>query len=92
MVMFPAAIIAMECDDDREYMTGLYRSHRLLMLKIAQQYASSREDAADIVSESCARLIEHLPQLRALEQEKLRPYIAATVRNVAINLRVKEAL
>ena len=85
MLMLPMAILNMEDEDDRAYMTRLYREYRALMLKTAWEYSKDSGTVDDIVSESCIALIRHLGKLKAMEKGALRAYIVTTVRNKAID-------
>ncbi len=86
MFMIPAVILAIDSEDDRAYMTMLYREYRALMLKIAWTYSKERADVEDIVSESCTSLIVNIDRIRSFERNALRTYIVTTVRNAAIDL------
>ena len=90
MIMIPAVILAIDCEDDRAYMTALYQKHYALMLKTAWVFTKERADVEDIVSDSCAALIMKLNTVRSLEQSKLRSYIVTTVRNTAIDFCRKQ--
>lgn len=83
--MIPYAILAIESEDDRAYMTLLYQRHRALMLKTAWEYTREKADVEDIVSNGCVALIQHLDELRAMEGESLRRYIVVTVQRKAID-------
>ena len=83
--MIPYAILAIESEDDRAYMTLLYQRHRALMLKTAWEYTREKADVEDIVSNGCVALIQHLDELRAMECESLRRYIVVTVQRKAID-------
>ena len=90
MLMIPAAILAIESDSDRAYMTQLYLQHRALMLKTAWRFSRVRADVEDIVSESCTSLIENINTIRSLECNTLRAYVVTTVRNTAIDFCRKQ--
>lgn len=90
MLMIPAAILAIESDSDRTYMTQIYLQHRALMLKTAWKFSRVRADVEDIVSDSCTSLIEHIDTIRSLECNVLRVYIVTTVRNTAIDFCRKQ--
>lgn len=90
MLMIPAAILAIESDSDRAYMTQLYLNHRALMLKTAWRFSRVRADVEDIVSDSCTSLIENIDTIRILECNTLRTYIVTTVRNTAIDFCRKQ--
>lgn len=85
MLIIPNAILAIESDEDRAYMTAVYEQYSALMLKIAWSFTSVRADVEDIVSDSCTSLITHLGTIRSMESGELRAYIATTVRNAAID-------
>lgn len=85
MLLLPMAILTMEDEDDRAYMTRLYREYRALMLKTAWEYSEDSGTVDDVVSESCIALIRHLGKLKAMEKGALRAYIVTTVRNKAID-------
>lgn len=83
--MIPIAILTIESEDDRAYMTLLYQRHRALMLKTAWEYTREQADVEDIVSNSCVALINHLDELRTMEEQALRRYIVVTVQRKAID-------
>lgn len=85
MLIIPNVILAIESGDDRAYMTAVYKQYSALMLKIARSFTPVQADVEDIVSDSCASLITHLETIRSMECFELRAYIAATVRNTAMN-------
>ena len=85
MLLLPMAILTMADEDDRVYMTRLYREYRALMLKTAWEYSEDSGTVDDIVSESCVALIRHLGKLKGMEKAALRAYIVVTVRNKAID-------
>ena len=92
MLMLPLAILTMEDDGDRVYMTRLYREYRALMLKTAWEYSKDNETVEDIVSESCIALIRHMDQLKTMEKAAIRSYIVITVRNKAVDELRRQAL
>ena len=90
MLMIPTVILAIDSDNDRAYMTLLYRQYRSLMLKTAWNYTRVAADVEDIVSDSCTALIENLNTIRDLECNVLRAYIVTTVRNKDIDFCRKQ--
>ena len=90
MLMIPAVILTIDSDTDRAYMTELYRQHHALMLKTAWGYVRAKEDVEDVVSESCAKLIEKIDDLRGMERGPLRSYIVTVVRHTAIDFLRKQ--
>lgn len=92
MLMLPMVIMTMEDEDNREYMTRLYRDYQALMLKTAWEYSQDSGTVEDIVSDSCVSLIKHLNQLKAMDKPALRAYIVITVRNKALDDLRRQAL
>ena len=92
MLMLPMVIMTMEDEDNREYMTRLYRDYQALMLKTAWEYSQESGTVEDIVSDSCVALIQHLNQLKAMDKPALRAYIVITVRNKALDDLRRQAL
>ena len=85
MIMIPAVIMAIESDDDRIFMTEVYKTHHVLMFKTAWAFTRVQSEVEDIVSDSCVSLIEKIYKLRTMNDNELRKYIVITVRNTAIN-------
>ena len=83
--MIPFAILTIESESDRAYMTLIYQRYRALMLKVAWEFTQELADVEDIVSDSCVALIDNLDTLRTLEAHHQRKYIAVTVRRKAID-------
>lgn len=83
MLAFICAIAAEP--SDREFMMQLYLDYERLMYATAQKYVSDPEAVQDVVQESLLRLIPKVPFLREQEECIYVNYIAATVRNTAIN-------
>ena len=92
MILLPMVILTIDDDNDRAYMTRLYREYRALMLKTAWEYSNNNETVEDIVSESCIALIRHMDQLKEMEKAAIRSYIVITVRNKAIDGFRKQSL
>ena len=89
-MMIPMVILTIDSDTDRSYMTELYQQHHALMLKTAWGYVRSKEDVEDVVSESCAKLIERINSLRGMERAPLRSYIVTVVRHTAFDFLRKK--
>lgn len=85
MVMMPLVILAIGVENDRACMADIYQQYYRLMLLIAWRYANVPTEVDDIVSDSCVALIRNLSTIRTLEPKSLRRYIAAAVRNTAID-------
>ena len=91
MMMIPIAIAAIESEDDRAFMTDIYLRNQALMLKTAWQYTREPAEVEDIVSDSCVRLIQHLNDLKDMDESGQRAYILVTVKHKAIDACRKKA-
>lgn len=67
MLIFPAVILAIADESDREFMKTLYVNHYLSMYRMARAMSDSIPDAEDIVSEACVALIRKISVLRMLD-------------------------
>ena len=69
------------------YMEWLYREYHSYMFRVAWQYAEDKPTVEDVVADVCVALARKVSVLRRLEEPVLRAYIAAAVRNTALNSR-----
>lgn len=72
---------------DTEYMDYICDRHLGFMKFLAGKYTSSHEDREDIVQEACIRLLRNEESLRRVPSEKIRKYIALTVRTVYLDMQ-----
>lgn len=86
MLLFPAAILAISDESDRDFMKHLYIDHAAQMFRMARALTDSKQDAEDVVSEACVALIRTISLLRTLERNVLEGYIISTVKNAAYAL------
>lgn len=84
--MFPIVIMAIENDEDREFMKQLYMKHRISMFKMARSLTKSNVDAEDVVSDVCVSLIKKIDHIQQLDCNVLEGYIVSTVKNTAFTL------
>lgn len=81
-IVLPVALLAIENDDDRDFVTELYLKNRPLMYKTAMRYFSaSPQDAEEAVSDALENLCRYLHNIRSLAQEDVPKYIVSVVRN-----------
>lgn len=81
-----ALICAMASEpNDRSYMLWLYEEFRNLMFSVAKKYVENQSDCEDIVQDALISLLKNVQTLRNIHGCVLTNYIAATVRNTAIN-------
>lgn len=83
--MIPFAILVIEDDDDREFMTQLYINYQHLMFMEIKKMISDDWIAEDILHDSIVRLIDKIPLLRSLDNRRQINYLVTTVRNQAKN-------
>lgn len=85
MIMFPAAIVMMDDEDNRSFMEQLYIQHRYLLFKVAYDTVGDPQIAEDMVSEACMLFIENIEILRKLNICKQRAYIVSTIKHVSVD-------
>lgn len=89
--MLPVVILEIQNDDDRNFMAALYEGHYKLMRDTTSSFML-RDEADDIINETCIKLINKIPLLRSFSCCVLRSYIVSTVRSVSIDyLRKRKA-
>ncbi len=83
--MIPLIILAIENDDDREFMSQLYLDNKYIMYSEIKKLVSDAWDTEDIMQDSLVRLIDKIDVLRKLNQRRRINYLITTVRNQAKN-------
>lgn len=71
----------------QHFMAELYRRHERLMYYIAGNYTTDAFQREDIVQAALVALMRNEATLRTLSEPARLSYIAAAVRNTAINAR-----
>ncbi len=85
MMMFPAAIMAIESDDDRAFMERVYLDYRKLMYHVAYGILREHYSTEDVINSSCEALCNKISLLRSFDTCKLKAYVVLTCRNTALN-------
>ena len=81
-IVLPLAFLAIENDDDRDFITEIYLRHRPLMYKTALRFfPSCPQDAEEAVSAALENLCRYIHSIRALAEEDVPKYIVSVVRN-----------
>lgn len=70
---------------EREFVLWLYQDFHRLMFYTARKYVADPKQQEDVVQESLRKLMERAPHLRRFSRNALAGYVAATVRNAAID-------
>lgn len=84
-VAFSMALMMLESDDDREYVTRLYYSYRGLFYKIAMKFfGPNMAEVEDAISSAIAAICEYLSAIRRLSDDKIPAYMVAIIRHVCI--------
>ena len=83
--MLPAIILAIENDDDREFMTALYIELYPLMKATSVKIVKDDSVAEDMIHNTVAMLIRNLGTIRDYERKRLVSYIKKAVQNNSIN-------
>lgn len=83
--MIPLFILAIENEDDREFMTFIYTQYQRLIYHTVWQITHDKWAADDIVQETLLHLIDKIPLLRSRERERQINYIISTAKNTAYN-------
>ncbi len=83
--MIPCCIMAIENDDDREFMTSLYVNYNRLMYCEIRRIVETDFDAEDVMQDVLVKLIDKLPLLRSRERAQVVNYIISACRYTAFN-------
>ena len=85
MLLIPMAILAIEDEDDRAFMTRIYLDYGRLMYSVAIEIVRDPHIAEDMVSGAILAMIKDIDALRKINSFRLRSYIASIVRNDSID-------
>lgn len=89
-VLLPLAILLMDSEEDRRFLTELYLQNERLMYKVARGFfPGDSGEAEDAVQSALERLCKKCAALRAVVCNKRRAYIVTTVRNCCLS-RLRE--
>lgn len=67
--MFPVIILAIENEDDREFMMQLYTQYRALLYSEIYKIVQNEWDADDVLQSVIEKLIDRLSKLREMEHK-----------------------
>lgn len=88
--MIPIFILAIENDDDREFIEHIYKEYYNLMYSKAYEILQNRNNVDDVINNACIKLISKIQKIRQFNCCVLASYIVYTVRNTAIDFCRKE--
>lgn len=83
MILFPAAILAIENEEDRKFMEEVYLQYKALMFRYAYKVTNQKYNAEDIVSATCVALIRNLQKLQKISGKKRLNYVARAARSAS---------
>jgi RNA polymerase sigma-70 factor (ECF subfamily) len=83
--MIPAIILAIENDDDREFMIYIYVELYPMMKATAFKIVKDDAVSKDIVHDTVVALIRNLGTIRAYERKRLVSYVKKAVHNTSLN-------
>jgi RNA polymerase sigma-70 factor (ECF subfamily) len=77
--------MAINDDDDREYMSQLYIDFYRKMYKAAYRVLRNKDSIDDVINEACVSLIGKISVMRQMERYALERYIVITIRNTSLS-------
>lgn len=78
-----AAVTIVKSQEDREYLSSLYKQYGHMLMKVANSILQNKNDAEDVVIDAMLSLFSLVPKLREMEEQERIGYLRATVRNSA---------
>lgn len=83
--LIPSAILLIENDDDRQFMTNLYLDYYALMKKNAMNIVHDEFVCDDLIHNACIKLIRNIVKIRQLDCWVLASYIVSTIKSVCFD-------
>ena len=83
--MIPFCILAIENDDDREFMAELFLRYQRLLYNEIYEILNNPWNTEDILRATLVKLIDKIPELRKKEETKLVSYMVVAARNNTYN-------
>ena len=83
--MIPFCILAIENDDDREFMAELFLRYQRLLYNEIYEILNNPWNTEDILQATLVKLIDKIPELRKKEKTKLVSYMVVAARNNTYN-------
>ena len=84
--MIPFVILAIEDDDNREFMEAFFLQYERLMYSEIYKFTSEPADVEDILQTVLVKLIEKVRLLRSMERSPRVNYLITAIKNTAINM------
>ena len=83
--MIPFCILAIENDDDREFMAELFLRYQRLLYNEIYEILNNPWNTEDILQATLVKLIDKIPELRKKGETKLVSYMVVAARNNTYN-------
>ena len=83
--MIPFCILAIENDDDREFMAELFLRYQRLLYNEIYEILNNPWNTEDILQATLVKLIDKILELRKKEETKLVSYMVVAARNNTYN-------
>ena len=89
--MIPAVILAIQNEDDRQYMEWIFLSYQRLIYYYIMDLLHDPWAADDVMQECIVKLIDKIDVLKKLSESKRRNYIITTAKHTSISYRRRES-
>ena len=83
--MIPVCIMAIENDDDRNFMAMIYEQYNRLMYREILKVLKNNWQAEDVLHNTIIKLIDKVDELKSKDNTHLINYIITTCKNQALN-------
>ena len=83
--MIPCCILAIENDDDRDFMIDLYENYKQLMLSMVRKQVRNEHDVEDLTQDVLVKLIDKIALLRSRSRDQRVNYIISACKYTAFN-------
>lgn len=90
-IIFPMAIMLLEDDDDRRFVSQIYLDYRKLMYVVAREYFGQvKEDLDDAIGSTIERICRYCSTIRHIPEEGMKAYIVSVTGNTCRDLLRKK--
>lgn len=83
--MIPCCILAIENDDDRDFMIDLYENYKQLMHSTVRKLVKNEHDIEDLTQDVLVKLIDKIDLLRSRSRDQRVNYIISACKYTAFN-------
>ena len=83
--MLPICILAIEDENDREFMTRVFTQYQWLMYNTVNQVVNDHWQTEDLVQATVEKLIDKLKKLKTMDEQHMVNYIITACKHTAYN-------